>query len=80
MTPPKCRLCGKEHWSNEPHRFEGAPNARKPRETEEENGVDKGPGYIHDQRLVDPGPHKNEGFDRKAYQREYMRKWRARRK
>jgi hypothetical protein len=22
--PPKCRLCGHEHWSNEPHRIGGS--------------------------------------------------------
>ena len=79
MTPPKCRLCGKEHWSHEPHVFKEA-SSRESGKAEKEDGVDKGSRDIHDQRLVDSRPHKNEGFDRKAYQREYMRKWRAKRK
>lgn len=28
MKAPKCRLCGHEHWNNEPHRFEDSKPAK----------------------------------------------------
>ena len=26
MKPPKCRMCGSEHWNSEPHVFPNAPS------------------------------------------------------
>jgi hypothetical protein len=25
MNPPRCRLCGNEHWSTQPHKWDGKP-------------------------------------------------------
>ena len=57
MKAPKCRICGKEHWTHEPHQFEVA-NAF----AEETRNFTSPDGR----------------FDRNAYQRAYMKAYRAR--
>ena len=64
MDKPTCKVCGKKHWSHEDHVW---PAEVPPKKIEKvypqstDNGV-----VIHKKK-----------FDRVAYQREYMRKRRA---
>jgi len=74
MKAPKCRLCGKEHWSNEPHVFGGS-------EEKADSGADKSQGSERGQ-VVHKGeypktPNRRSREAYNAYQREYMRKRRA---
>ncbi len=62
MDKPKCKVCGKSHWSHEDHVWSKEVVPRLPEKFE---GIE-----ITD---VDDKPK----FDRVAYQREYMRKRRA---
>jgi len=69
---PKCKT--KTHWANEP-----CPKDVSVVERESMEGVVQGGG----REQVDPGtkdesPGRKLGFDRKKYQREYMRRYRAR--
>lgn len=68
MKAPKCRLCGKEHWLNEPHAFEveirptemGTPERQDRSDVVAQNKVDTKQRWSR------------EAYN--AYQREYMRK------
>jgi len=59
MKPPTCRLCNAAHWSGEPHVF--GPSTVKSK--------------IAKQVRELTVPAKPPGFDRKAYNREYNRKY-----
>jgi hypothetical protein len=72
MHAPRCRICGVRHWLSEPCRFAGTEPVA--------TGIPKTPVAAVDQ----PRPRvrrkaKRGTFDRTAYQRDYMRKWRAKR-
>ena len=62
MKPPKCKLCGERHWKL--CKKEVMPAAGNTQTVVEKTLA----------AIVKPSG----AFDRVAYQREYMRKWRAR--
>ncbi len=77
MKGPKCRLCGKEHFSNEPHRFDdekgnvekggggySAPIAAKPAKS----SASAAGQVAANRRWREKNPERY-----KKYQREYMR-------
>jgi hypothetical protein len=73
MEAPKCKLCGERHWglcpSNE------SPEPIKIEDLTPPQQLKLLKALLDDPRIEDKGK-----FDRTAYQREYMRKWRAARK
>jgi hypothetical protein len=75
MKAPKCRLCGKEHWSHEPHVFEET-GSRKPRERE---AARKEPGApVHkaeglESVVAGTTQNRRKRADYNAYQRQYMK-------
>ena len=89
MKAPKCRLCGHEHWSHEAHVFKesGSGEPRKAEKAKVDPIRDVGPP-------IESGARQNEahsgqvgkrsdsgkGFDRREYQRQYMKWVRAGRK
>jgi len=73
MDKPICRLCNKKHYSHEPHQFDmenGASIVVK-------SSKDKFVGAKKSFQAEVPKQDKKPKFDRVAYQREYMRKRRA---
>jgi hypothetical protein len=87
MEGPKCKLCGERHWGlcGEPPNYEPPcsyeETLRKAQEIRDGAGQSAGWGWDLPAR-VEPKPSlpMSPRFDRTAYQREYMRKWRAARK
>lgn len=80
MKPPKCRACGSEHWSSEPHvwKREGVVHvADIPAAFGRVERLEEKSGSIvaHCEHGTQVIPKTQ--FDRTAYQREYMRKRRA---
>ena len=82
MKPSKCKICGHEHWNHEPHVFKdsgsreaGQVSDRKPQKEKttevEVRDIHKGEAAVGDKKIQTEGK-----FDRNAYQRDYMRKWR----
>jgi len=84
MKAPKCRLCGVVHWGSEPHVGVVGRVGRGRSPVDSESVVIAPGGRRTDREIVaairellgEPVP-KKPGFDRVAYQREYMRKRRA---
>ena len=89
---PTCKLCGKGHWSWEPHDWgregSGSGSSAEPAAPRESSNL---PEPAVSTVIVAPTTPTIESkapsgqpFDRKAYQREYMRKylpqWRAKKK
>lgn len=81
MKGPKCRLCGQEHFSNEPHRLDDEKgNAKKsgkvnstPATAEPAKSSDSTGGQVAaNRRWREKNPERY-----KKYQREYMRKKRS---
>jgi len=64
LKPPTCRVCGAAHWGTEPHAFGPSKESAKVARQVRVLTVPK----------AEPRP---PGFDRKAYNREYNRKYMA---
>ena len=83
MKPPKCRFCGEPHWTNEPHKISGTTVvATVPPGTRLVALKDDGVVAVHPDMkpllITKKGAEEIEPkFDRVAYQREYMKKYRA---
>jgi len=68
MDKPNCKICGKKHWSHEDHVW---PKDDQKVEWEKSE-IPIPPGGV-----IQKHPNPEKKFDRVAYQREYMRKRRA---
>jgi len=66
MDAPRCRICGASHWLNEPCSFT----------VDQPVAADAGVAVTGRPRVRRKA--KRGTFDRTAYQRDYMRKWRGR--
>ena len=71
MERPLCPLCKTNHFAREPHAFKKAPEKIAPPELP---APFPGPSEVSSSAKQPGGA----PFDRKTYQREYMRKYRAR--
>ncbi len=87
MDAPICKLCGHRHWGNDHRWADSAPVKLKkpPKATEDATAAEANPGsLVQGDALVEgmtqwdaPAADAPKKFDRAAYQREYMRKRRA---
>ena len=81
MQAPKCKQCGSFHWPREGHKWKEAVYQTltpDPVATNVMSGHREGGLVGRDVEIAPfPKPEKGPGFDRLAYQREYMRKRRA---
>lgn len=92
VTKPLCKVCNERHWGNEPHIWKEARadlrgDAGRPEDVPERISGAESASAKPDVRAprkasVSSAPVAEPAakFDRLAYQREYMRKWRAERK
>lgn len=83
MEKPKCKICGERHSGHEPHKFGASPEELPPVAALRSRNAPTQAQPPEPVRTV-PAASVTAGetakFDRVAYQREYMKKWRARRK
>ena len=84
MDKQKCRVCGEKHWNHEPHVFPKEDLVSKDSYSNlKDASVGETVSYISvegvNKKIEPPADKRKTGakFDKVAYQREYMRKRRA---